>query len=172
MFIDVSDIRKSPGRAFHFDFSETVEPLSVGMDEVALAGPVVVSVDVKNTGRVLIFSGHIRSDTKLLCSRCLEYYPYHLDVDFEEKFCHASDVSDITEEGQDIREMHVFEGNRIDIDDMVTENILLSIPMKSICGENCRGLCAICGKNLNVEQCGCKVDDIDPRLSALKKFFE
>lgn len=172
MLIDVSEIRKSPGRSFHFDFSEVIELIEVGNDRIKFEKPVSISLDVKNTGRVLNFAGSIQGDTVLICSRCLENYPYHLNAGFEEKFVHASDVSAAAEEGQNTEEMHVFDGNSIKLDDIIGESIILNIPMKQVCSENCQGLCSTCGTNLNKGECNCKNDEIDPRLEGLKKFFE
>jgi len=172
MFIDVGEIRKSSERSFHFDLSEAVQPITIGNEEISFAAPVRISLDVKNTGRVLVFKGHISGDTNLICSRCLEKYRFQLDTYFEEKFCHVSDVSDVTGDDQDTGDLHVFENNRIGLDDILLENIVLAVPMKNVCSESCRGLCGICGANLNKTECDCRTDDIDPRLSTLKKFFE
>jgi uncharacterized protein len=172
MFIDVGEIRKSPERSFHFDLSEIIQPISIGSEEFSFTAPVRLSLDVKNTGRVLVMNGHITGDTELTCSRCLEQYRFQLDTYFEEKFCHVSDISDVTGEGQETGDLHVFENNRIEMDDILLENIVLAVPMKTVCSESCRGLCGICGANLNKNECGCRTDDIDPRLSALKKFFQ
>lgn len=172
MFIDVTEIRKFPGGTWHFDLRETVAPIEISGDEVRLDNPLEISLDVKNTGKVLVFTGKVTGATELVCSRCLEKYRYHLDAVFEERFCHVSDVSEVRDEGQDTDDIHIFEGSRIQLDDILNESIVLNIPMKSVCSDKCQGLCAVCGGNLNKNNCGCEVDDIDPRLADLKKFFE
>ena len=172
MFIDVTEIRMSPGRTFHFDLEEQVPPLTIENDEVNIEKPLKISLDIRNTGKLLIFSGHITGDTELVCCRCLETYPFRFDYEFDEEFCHVSDLAAVAEEGQNTDEFHIFETNRIKLDDIITESILLGIPMKSICSENCQGLCATCGINLNNNKCQCEKNDIDPRMGVLKKFFE
>ncbi len=172
MFVDVSEIRNSPGHRFHYDLTEEIKPVVVGNDEIRFAKPLVVNLDILNTGKTLVFNGRIKGDTELVCSRCLETYPFHLDAGFTEEFCHASDLAELAESGQDTEEIHVYDGNRIKLEDIIIENIVLGIPMKSVCGENCRGLCAVCGANLNKEECDCKTEDIDPRLAVLQKYFE
>lgn len=171
MFIDVGEIRKSSERSFHYDLSEIIQPISVGSEKVSFAAPVKLSLDVKNTGKVLVMNGHITGNTELTCSRCLNNYGFQLDTYFEEKFCHVSDVSYVTGDAQDTGDLRVFENNRIVLDDILMENIVLAIPMKTVCSESCRGLCGTCGANLNKNECGCRTDEIDPRLSALNKFF-
>lgn len=172
MFIDIGEIRKTPDKIFHFDLSEHIRPINLGDEEIGFAAPVKVSLDVKNTGRVLVFEGHITAGTELTCNRCLEKYHFQLNADFTEKFCHLSDVTDVTGHDLDSGDLHVFENNRIDLDDIVLENIVMAVPMKTVCSEECRGLCGVCGANLNINECGCRTDEIDPRLSTLKKFFE
>ncbi|MHB9094875.1 MAG: YceD family protein [Eubacteriales bacterium] len=172
MFIDVSQIRKSPGQSYHFDLTEAIVPLAVGNDEIHFRAPVKVSMDIKNTGKVLDFSGNLQADTELICSRCLEGYAFHLDTDFKEQFCHESDLEAVTGEGLDTADMHIFDTNRIKLDDLLNEIILLGIPMRCVCNDNCKGLCAVCGANLNDKNCNCIKEDIDPRLGVLKKYFD
>ncbi|PKM82596.1 MAG: hypothetical protein CVU89_03605 [Firmicutes bacterium HGW-Firmicutes-14] len=172
MIIDVSEIRKSPWQKFHYDFKEEIKPLDMESDEICFKGLVEVSVDITNTGRILLFKGSIKGDPELLCSRCLEKYTFHLETDFEEKFCHVSEVSQAAEEGGDPEDLQVFENNRIRLDDLIWETINLGIPMKSVCREECKGLCGLCGTNLNLKECQCKTENIDPRLEGLKKFYD
>ncbi|WDU84060.1 YceD family protein [Caloramator sp. Dgby_cultured_2] len=62
--------------------------------------------------------------------------------------------------------------DRINLEDMIIDNIILSYPAKILCSDDCKGLCPVCGKNLNEGQCECLKDVIDPRLEALKQFFK
>ncbi len=55
----------------------------------------------------------------------------------------------------------------IQLDDVVLENLLVSLPIKVLCQEGCRGLCPQCGKDLNVGECDCTIDDINPRMAKL-----
>ena len=57
---------------------------------------------------------------------------------------------------------------QLPLDELVTTDLLLSLPMKSLCREDCRGLCPQCGHNLNNGECGCRQETVDPRLAALK----
>lgn len=57
---------------------------------------------------------------------------------------------------------------QLSLDELVIADLLLSLPMKSLCREDCRGLCPQCGRNLNEGLCGCRQETVDPRLAALK----
>jgi len=61
----------------------------------------------------------------------------------------------------------VFNGKTIDLDPIVREQVLLALPMNAVCREDCKGLCAQCGQNLNEKQCGCETKVVDPRLAPL-----
>jgi uncharacterized protein len=62
----------------------------------------------------------------------------------------------------------LFDGREIDLDAIVREQILLDLPMDGLCREDCRGLCSVCGQDLNVRECGCERKVVDPRWAALK----
>ena len=68
----------------------------------------------------------------------------------------------------DLAEQDTFDGKVIDLDPIVREQLLLALPMSAVCTEDCKGLCTVCGQNLNEKQCGCDTRQVDPRLAALK----
>jgi uncharacterized protein len=61
-----------------------------------------------------------------------------------------------------------FDGKTIDLDPILREQVLLALPMHALCREDCKGLCGMCGQNLNEATCGCEPKGMDPRLAALK----
>ena len=60
----------------------------------------------------------------------------------------------------------------LDLDELLRSDILLELPYKYLCSEDCKGLCASCGKNLNEGPCGCNLHQVDPRLEVLKKLID
>ena len=67
------------------------------------------------------------------------------------------------------RSYSFYEGETVDCDPLIYEQIVLQIPMKALCREDCRGLCPRCGANLNLSSCSCPDRDVDERLAVLKK---
>jgi uncharacterized protein len=65
-----------------------------------------------------------------------------------------------------------FSGDDLDLTAPVRESLLLELPMKPVCREDCVGLCPVCGANLNLERCGCRAETADPRLVSLKRLLE
>lgn len=114
------------------------------------------------------------------CDRCLEVFlnknklELHLLIipndEYEEMDKHETE----SEEGISTKDIEVvpYFGDRIDLGNLIREHLILSMPMKNICDENCLGLCQKCGKNLNEGKCSCKEDKVDSRWSALAKLKE
>ena len=64
------------------------------------------------------------------------------------------------------------EGNSLDLDELVVSDILLELPTKLLCKEDCKGLCSSCGRNLNEGKCGCEEKTVDPRLEVLRQLLD
>ena len=64
--------------------------------------------------------------------------------------------------------LSIFDGEFIDVDEIVREQLLLAIPAQLICQENCKGFCPVCGADRNVTDCNCDATEIDPRWSGLR----
>ena len=112
----------------------------------------------------------INADVSLDCTRCLEPTRRHLEIPFHAVFVDVTDVetgaeAEIADELLD--ESLVDDGN-INIADVIREQILLAVPEQIFCREDCKGLCQKCGANLNLIDCKCADDEVDPRWAALK----
>jgi uncharacterized protein len=125
---------------------------------IPVKSPVHVRVRITNTGERLLLNGTIKACVAMPCSRCLESFDYKVETDFTEELSNKDSGDDIVS----------FEGDTIDLTDIIINNILLSLPMKAICDLNCKGLCPNCGTNLNIKKCNCTGNDLDPRLAVLK----
>lgn len=66
----------------------------------------------------------------------------------------------------------VDESFKLDLDELLRSDILLELPYKYLCREDCKGLCPSCGKNLNEGPCSCNLHQVDPRLEVLKKLID
>ena len=66
-------------------------------------------------------------------------------------------------------QLSVFDGEAIDLDDLVREQILLTLPSRVLCEDDCKGLCPVCGSDRNIVSCQCETNEIDPRWKALRE---
>lgn len=115
--------------------------------------------------------GRLEATVRLQCSRCLERFPWSARSEFE-----LAVVRRLEAEGadrttnDDPASILVAPEGRIALEDLATEQLYLSLPLKPICRPECKGLCPSCGVNRNQDRCDCVVDDVDPRLAPLLQF--
>jgi uncharacterized protein len=119
--------------------------------------------------------GEIRVQGKLnvtvsaTCDRCLEAASIAIDNDFDLVYMPAGESAVGEEEiDQEAIEVGFYEGNGLELNDVLREIVLLALPMRVVCSEACRGICPVCGRNRNQTDCGCHEDAIDDRWSKLR----
>jgi uncharacterized protein len=100
------------------------------------------------------------------CNRCLDEFSTFVEVPFAENY----QESDMEISGSE-DELVYYQGDEIDIMDLLRESLILAELLKPLCSEKCRGLCPQCGANLNVKQCSCESQIIDPRLAVLQQLL-
>ncbi len=128
-----------------------------------------VELTVQNEGNSVVrFFGQVDVTLDIPCSRCLVSVPTRIAFDFDRKI----DFKKV-QEGQieDLDETSFMEESSLDVDRFVYDEILIRFPMKTLCREDCKGLCFQCGKNLNEGECGCDRASLDPRMSAIRDIF-
>ena len=123
--------------------------------------------------------GRLSARLAMQCGRCLEAFvlPVEQDLDLFYLRRHAEAEGEEEDEVELAdRDMVVayYQGDRLDLGDVVREQCFLSLPLKPLCREDCRGRCVSCGRNRNLESCACPAPEeaVDPRLAVLKKLFD
>ncbi len=127
--------------------------------------PIDVTATAKNRASLVSLTiracfGYSRS-----CDRCSTEFTREMDMLFEHKLAQTL----VDDGNDDYIETPDF---KLELDDVVISDILLSLPQKNLCKEDCKGLCQTCGKNLNEGDCSCDKREIDPRLEMLKQFMD
>lgn len=102
------------------------------------------------------------------CDRCLEDVETELSLHIEKEVKVLSGEENGTEEPE---ETEILLGSDLDVDDLVRSEILMNWPMKTLCREDCKGICKKCGKNLNLDSCDCDTAELDPRMAAIRDVF-
>ena len=108
------------------------------------------------------------------CSRCLEPFTQEVEVHIEEAFVPTVDMASglpIERDESDVAVL-IDEHHILDLSEILRQSILLALPLMPVCSPDCRGLCPVCGANLNHETCSCTVENVDPRWSALRILLE
>ena len=155
-------------------FAHTYQPeeLDLGDERVTLNQPVQVSGSVRRSGTEIIVSGRLSSQVNVECDRCLKRIDLPVSNDFKVDYVTEQDYesSRAAELSTDELDVSVFDGESINVDELVKEQILLSAPDRALCRDDCKGICSNCGADLNTGACNCQESEIDPRWEALKKF--
>lgn len=117
-----------------------------------------------------LLEGDISGGLQVRCDRCLE--PYHHDLRSHFRVFLALPVPEMDEAEVELveedLEVNFIRGEKIDLDEVIREQIYLSLSMKSLCSEHCSGLCPICGRNLNEGECQCHREQGHPGFLKLK----
>lgn len=133
--------------------------------------PLQSEVKIRRAGRSVLMTGKVQTTLRLQCVRCLKEFSYHLSTTFELTLHPLKEApfEEETELGSEEMESSFFEGGEIRLSEIACEQIFLEIPYQPVCQEGCKGLCPICGKDLNVSSCECVKEELGTGFSALKK---
>jgi uncharacterized protein len=140
-------------------------------DRVSLGEPPVVSGDIRQKGQRVRVHGRVSGSVQVECDRCLKLATLPVDSRFDVEYVTAEDyqAQRAVELGEDDLNLSVFDGEAVDIDELVTEELLLAVPDHVLCNESCKGMCAVCGVDKNSAECNCDTQQVDSRWAGLKE---
>lgn len=153
-------------------FEHVYEPGELVLDEehARLTEPLAVRGRLYRDGREIRLKGHIDTRAEVDCDRCLKAIAVPVEADFDVRYVSAADyeAAHRAELQEEDLAFSVFHDEVIDVDELVREQVFLALPTRALCGEECKGLCPVCGTDLNVQTCECETKEVDPRWDALK----
>ncbi len=166
MIVDLTTLKNS---RLAFDFTLTPEEINLDGEEATLKNVVKASGNLKKGIAQTDVEGEISAEIEVECSRCLTSAQSSLEVHFEVVFVSPENYTEAKEAelGVGDLEVSIIEDDRIDLTELVREQILLNLPTQIFCQDNCQGLCPKCGANRNLIDCKCEEKEIDPRWKAL-----
>ena len=167
MRIELENLEGGKGDFAHVYNPDELNPVD---ERVRLTAPATVNGKIRLAGNEVFVNGHVDTRTQVECDRCLKPIEMPVSADFELEYIsgseyESSDVAELTEAEMSVS---VFDGAAIDVDEIVKEQILLAVPTRMLCREDCKGICPQCGTDRNTGECNCVTEDIDPRWAALK----
>lgn len=125
---------------------------------------------IRNVGdRKLELEGKAKLSLVIPCDRCLD--PVEVPLEFD--IVRTLDLNESEEErAEELDEQPYLSGYNLDVDQLVCDELILNLPMKVLCSENCKGICNRCGTNLNHETCDCDTRSMDPRMAVIQDIFK
>lgn len=143
------------------------------LEDVTITKPFKAVMHVEKRGQEVFIKGIVNGEVELQCSRCLKDYNMPIKTLFEITYHPVEELNkeELLELKRDEMDVDFYREGLIDTEDIVRDQILLNVPMKPLCSENCRGLCPLCGNDLNEVDCGCEKKEIDPRFAVLQSLL-
>lgn len=161
MRINIKQLRDGSLRSLPFEFVSDISEIEPTVNE-----PMKVSGEITNQADVLLLSMTMEAERNLVCDRCAKEFKRLAKVPFSA--CVVDHLDNEDEEDDFI----VCENDVLDIEELATSMFILGFETKNLCAEDCKGLCYICGANLNEQACGCEEKSIDPRLEILSQLLD
>ncbi|MBU4204107.1 MAG: DUF177 domain-containing protein [Acidobacteria bacterium] len=134
--------------------------------------PVSTELYVKKSGEDVFIKGHVSALLSFVCHRCLTPYEFPVDSDFDLVYFpeELDEIKDQLESGD--LNSYFYQQRQIDLNELVLEQLNLTFPYKSLCRQDCQGICPVCGIIVREGLCSCEKDETDPRLVKLKTYMK
>ena len=163
MRLDLRDIIHTPDAKKDFQLQLDLSDLEF-YGRNPICRPVLAEGSVTNHAGALVLEGTARSLLDLRCDRCGKEFSREKVVPLD---CLVA--QELEDEEND--EIVLLDGTELDLDQVVTEAFVLAMDTKNLCSDDCKGLCARCGADLNLGPCGCR-PEVDPRLAVLAQLLD
>jgi uncharacterized protein len=134
--------------------------------------PLHADITVRKMGEEVYLKGRIKTLLSFVCSRCLIPFEFPVDSNFD--LVYLPEELEVAREELDIDDMtsSFYYSRKIDLKEVVLEQLNLTFPVKPLCADECQGICPVCGKNTNSGDCSCEINNSDSRFEKLKIFLK
>lgn len=163
MLLNVRPILHTPGKRLEFQFSMDLSDLEFA-GRYPVTQPVEVTGQVRNTADVLELELTARTTLDAVCDRCGKAFSQEKEITYQ---CLLAEEL----QNEDNDEIVLLEDGQADVGDLARTAFILGMDSKTLCSEDCKGLCPRCGADLNLGPCSCQ-KEVDPRLAVLAKLLE
>lgn len=166
MLINLSDVLTSEGMQISRELPLQMTCFESRMGSFPITAAAPVHLRIRNTGHGKAkLEGGVKLTFQAGCDRCLTEVPVELDLQFDRTVVLGA-------EDEDADELGLTENRQLDVETFVHNEILVNWPAKILCREDCKGICPVCGQNLNERECGCDTFVPDPRMAVIQDIFK
>ncbi len=171
MKLDITSLLSGKVKSLQFSFELELNGENAPMPPVGVTvtSPVRVTGVITDSGTCLSLRLDAEADYSAMCDRCAESLSGVVSTHTERMVVEEGSLSDNSDE-----EYFIACDGMLDLDDDIAEELMLAFPSRMICSEDCRGVCPVCGQNLNLGDCGCaarEAERVDPRWASLAKLL-
>ncbi len=169
MLVNLSDVLTSEGKQLSMDISLEMTEFVSGREsfEVVEKSPVHLQLTNIEKEKARI-EGSVTLTFRTVCDRCLTEVPTRMELQFDRVVASP----EVSEEDDKLDDLSFMEGYQLNVETFVYNEIIGNWPAKILCKEDCKGLCPVCGQNLNVKDCGCDTFVPDPRMAVIQDIFK
>lgn len=166
--IDISTIANSINKETEYEVALELTKFESRLGDFPILekSPIVLKIaNIENAN--ISIQGVVDVVVAIPCGRCLEDVPTRIHFDIDKKLT----IKEDTIVDEEMEETDYLIGFEMDVDKLVYAEILVNWPMKVLCKDDCKGICKVCGKNLNNGACNCQKTELDPRMAAIQDIF-
>jgi uncharacterized protein len=169
MILDLRGFEDFPASVSLTSGPETISPFA---EDVPGITQVCVDLTIQQSGDEFFCQARVVGEVSMECARCLATFPS--EISGRTSFIVTTEPTRASgKESEDREEYVLMSADQVaDLTDVVRQELLLALPMKPLCSEECKGLCARCGVNLNIKTCDCRVQGTDGRWEGLKNLLK
>lgn len=160
MIIDINELNDKSYEKKYINIIIEKDSFFDGSESVTYSQPIKFDGYLRRKKGPLVLVGDVKTQVLLNCGRCMQVFPYEVNIHIEEELSDTDDCEIIS-----------INTDNIDIYEIIENCIILELPVKRLCKDDCKGLCQTCGKDLNHGQCSCADFYVDPRLEKLTQMF-
>lgn len=167
MTINISEILANPSVVREFKVEPEFNKLKLKRNSYSVSRKEPFVLTVSKEEEKLHIKGETEIALMMPCDRCLE----EVEIVFPIRIDYRWNPGRQSDGDGDVDEVTFMDGCILDIDKLVSDEIVVALPTKVLCKEDCKGLCSVCGTNLNYDTCDCDRQVLDPRMAAIQDIF-
>lgn len=173
MKLDLTEIARIPGSYAEHHIDITLKDV----EGMTMTAPVRGNMTVSNASNVLLLEGAVDTEVEMICYRCGSVYRQPVHAEFQEEFvvrpAQASGQGPRVEEEEEMPESRLFIAGTLDLhlDELLRQSILIALPLKPLCADDCQGLCQQCGHRLNEGPCTCVPESASSQFAVLQQLL-